>query len=1022
MTKIYRILLMGVANLAIVLSSLPAFSFVYDCSNLPVWDNTTPYNGGTEVQHNSKAYRAAWWNLGKNPENYSGQWQEWVFIDNCGGQNLSPQVTLTAPANNSSYLVNDSVTISADASDSDGSIDRVEFYVDANLVATDTSAPYSTTWTATQGSHDIYATAYDNLQANSNSITATISVTSQTNQPPTITLDPVANNIKPGDNVTFTATASDSDGSVTSVEFFLDSQSIGVDTSAPYSANWVATLGNHTISATATDSLNATASAGPNSFTVTDGGVGTQDECRPDGLYATPGVNSQYCTKYDLDGREKMGGKTRRVIGYFTSWRTGNNGPAYLANQIPWEHLTHINYAFAHVDANNHVSVGTAGPNNPALGMEWPGVAGAEMDPAYSYKGHFNLLNKYKKQYPNVKTMISVGGWAETGAYFDDNGDLVLSGGFYTMTTNADGSVNQTGINTFSNSAVAFIRQYGFDGVDIDYEYATSMNDAGNPNDFPISNARRGGLNASYVVLMKTLREKLDAAGEQDGTHYLLTVAAPSSGYLLRGMEVYESAKFLDYVNIMSYDLHGAWNQFVGPNAALFDNGEDSELLAWNAYGGAFENIGYLNTDWAYHYFRGSMPAGRINIGVPYYTRGWQGVQGGTNGLWGTASLPDQATCPPGTGTGDTNKCGYGASGIDNLWHDKNAAGDEMGAGSNPMWHALNLEQGILGDYLTSYGLDPVNNPAHQLQGNYVRNYNATMVTPWLWNDQKKVFISTEDLESINTKADYVADQGIGGIMFWELAGDFDWDTSSNQYMMGSSMTRAISNRFATAAPYGNKRAEITLPAEQIDVGVSLRGFALGDNNYPINPELVIQNNTGGVLDGGTEFYFDYATSAPASMVDQSGASLQVVTNGSNAAGNNIGGLENNFHRVKFTLPNSQTIPNGGEWVIKVRYYLPVSMPSNWVVKANGVEFAIKQEHPELPAGDLSSGDGCAALNVDPLLYNEHPNWPQTDWQGNPSHAAQGDRMRYQSSVYQANWWTSSTPGSDGSWTFVCSF
>ncbi|WP_210330240.1 chitinase C-terminal domain-containing protein [Aliikangiella sp. G2MR2-5] len=761
--------------------------------------------------------------------------------------------------------------------------------------------------------------------------------------------------------------------------------------------------------------------------TVSDDPV-SQTDCRPDGLYTTPSVKSPYCTRYDSEGREKMGGKTRRVIGYFTSWRTGNNGPAYLAHQIPWEHLTHINYAFAHVDANNKVSVGANTANNPATGMEWPDVIGAEMDPSYTYKGHFNLLNKFKKQYPHVKTMISVGGWAETGGFFDANGNRVASGGFYSMTTNADGSINHTGINTFANSAVDFIRTYGFDGVDIDYEYATSMKDAGNPDDFAISNGLRGGLNASYVELMKVLRQKLDAAGAQDGIHYLLTVAAPSSGYLLRGMEVYESAKYLDYINIMSYDLHGAWNQFVGPNAALFDNGEDAELLAWNAYGGAYENIGYLNTDWAYHYFRGSVPAGRINIGVPYYTRGWQGVQGGTNGLWGSASLPDQSQCPPGTGTGETNNCGYGAIGIDNLWHDKNSLGEEMGAGSNPMWHAKNLETGILGSYVESYGLDPVNNPAHQLQGNYQRFYNSTMVTPWLWNAEKKVFLSTEDLESINHKADYVVDKGIGGIMFWELAGDFQFNTAKGEYEMGSSMTEAIANKFASATPYGNKRAEITLPTSQIDVQVSVRGFALGDSNYPITPEVVIKNNTGVTLPGGTEFYFDYSTSAPGSMNDQSGAGLSVINDGSNAAGNNIGGLENNFHRVKFALPGYMTLANGGEWAIKVRYYLPVSMLSNWTVKINGKEFAIKQEHPELPKGELDSGGGnpggdtCESMNIDPTQYNEYPNWTRTDWAGNPNHAETGDRMRYQSTLYQAKYWTSAIPGSGDSWTLLCSY
>ncbi|TQV81106.1 glycoside hydrolase [Aliikangiella coralliicola] len=1070
------------------------------------------YTGGTEVQHNNKAYKAAWWTQGNDPETHSGPWQEWKFLDDCASDNVAPEISLTAPSDNASYTTGDNVSITANASDSDGTIDKVEFYVDGNLTATDSTQPYSTNWTAVSGDHTIYAIAYDNLQANTSSTRVNVSVSDAPNIPPnvsvsqpgsgtvegntitftatasdddgtvtkveffvdnksvgvdttapysiewqaaagdhqlfaratdnrndstdstsvsfsvtanaapTVTVDTPAGDIKQGDAVTFTASASDSDGDVSSVEFFVDSQSIGIDTSAPYSASWTATAGQHNLTATATDNHGAKGNSNSVSFTVAGDGGGSQEDCRPDGLYSTPDVNSQYCAIYDLDGREKMGGAKRRVIGYFTSWRTGNNGPAYLANQIPWEQLTHINYAFAHVDQNNRVSVGKDGPNNPATGMEWPNVPGAEMDPSFSYKGHFNLLNKFKKQHTHVKTLISVGGWAETGGYFDDNGDFVKSGGFYTMTTNADNSINHAGIDTFADSAVAFIRQYGFDGVDIDYEYATSMTDAGNPTDFPISNARRAGLNASYVVLMRVLREKLDAAGQADSTHYMLTVAAPSSGYLLRGMEVYESAKYLDYVNIMSYDLHGAWNQFVGPNAALYDNGEDAELLAWNAYGGPYENIGYLNTDWAYHYFRGSLPAGRINIGVPYYTRGWKEVQGGTNGLWGTAELPNQSECPDGTGTGDTNKCGYGAIGIDNLWHDKDANGNEMGAGSNPMWHAKNLEQGISGDYLEAYGLDPANNPDHQLKGTYTRHYNTTMVTPWLWNSEKKVYLSTEDLESINTKADYVIDKGLGGIMFWELAGDFDWDSQNNQYMMGSSMTRAIANKFANAAPYGNKRAEIDMPAEQVDIRVELRNFALGDSNYPITPELVIKNHTGSVIDGGSEFYFDYSTSAPGSMNDQSGAGLTVVVDGSNSAGNNIGGLENNFHRVKFTLPASQTIPDGGEWAIKIRYYLPTSMPSNWVIKTKGFEFAIKQEHPELPPGDLNSGDGCSALGVDPTDYNEYPDWPQTDWQGNPSHAGQGDRMRHNSAVYQANWWTKSTPGSDGSWEFVCSY
>ncbi|MDW2288647.1 cellulose-binding domain-containing protein, partial [Vibrio sp. 1562] len=49
-----------------------------------------------------------------------------------------------------------------------------------------------------------------------------------------------------------------------------------------------------------------------------------------------------------------------------------------------------------------------------------------------------------------------------------------------------------------------------------------------------------------------------------------------------------------------------------------------------------------------------------------------------------------------------------------------------------------------------------------------------------------------------------------------------------------------------------------------------------------------------------------------------------------------------------------------------------------------------------------------------------YPNLPQTDWAGNPSHANQGDKVIHNGVVYQANWWTASEPGSDGSWATVC--
>ncbi|MFD3543322.1 chitinase C-terminal domain-containing protein [Streptomyces sp. NPDC058662] len=747
------------------------------------------------------------------------------------------------------------------------------------------------------------------------------------------------------------------------------------------------------------------------------------ESCRPDGLYKTAGVDVPYCSVYDAEGREKMGADhQRRVIGYFTGWRTGKNGePAYLANNIPWSKITHINYAFAHVGSDNKISVGADNANNAATGMTWPGVAGAEMDPALPYKGHFNQLTKFKKQYPNVKTLISVGGWAETGGYFGDDGNRVNSGGFYSMATNADGSVNHAGINTFADSSVEFIRKYGFNGVDVDYEYPTTMKDAGNPLDWQLANARRAGLVQGYDALMKSLREKLDRAGAADGKHYLLTVAAPSSGYLLRGMETFQMQKYLDYVNIMSYDLHGAWNEYVGPNASLFDDGKDAELAAANVYGSSqYGGVGYLNTDWAYHYFRGSMPAGRINIGLPYYTRGHKNVQGGTDGLWGKASA---TTCPAGAGL---TKCGDGAVGIDNLWHDKDTNGAESPAGSNPMWHAKNLEKGIVGDYVTKYGF-PANTT---LTGTYARKYDSTLVAPWLWNAQKKVFLSTEDEQSVAAKADYVVNRGIGGTMVWEMAGDYSWNAAKNQYEMGDTLTSLMYDKFKAASPYGAKKSNTALPAQAVDVKAEFTEFKLGDSNYPLTPKVKITNNTRAALPGGTEFQFDYATSAPGNASDQSGFGTKVIK--SDHTGSNVGGLKGDFHRVSLKLPAWQSLAPGATVDLAFNYYLPVSTPSNWTVNISGTTYALAGE---LARGVtvVQPGGGTTPPTTTPPTTTPPTTTPPTTTPptttpptggacANPAYVAgqvynSGALVSHKGRNWKAQWWTQNEePGTTGEW------
>ncbi|MBS9863301.1 chitinase C-terminal domain-containing protein [Vibrio alginolyticus] len=1019
-----------------------------DCAPLETWQSSKVYNGGDQVQHEGNAYKARYWTQNNNPAQ-SGEWGEWETLGACDGtgpvdppQNEVPTVTLTSPSASASVTTGDVVNLAADAADTDGTVSKVEFFVDGVLVGQATSAPYAVSWTATEGQHEFSTKAYDDAGAVSTASVVTLTVASAQpgNEAPTVDVALSASSIDLGGSVTLTANATDADGTVAKVDFYVAGVLAGTATTAPYTLDVTPSqAGSLSVYARATDDAGATADSAIATLTVNGGAV--TSNCRPDGLYQTTGVDVPYCSIYDEEGREKMGADhPRRVIGYFTSWRSGDDPQStYLVKDIPWEQLTHINYAFVSIGSDGKVNVGDVNdPNNPATGKTWPGV---EVDPALGFKGHFGALATYKQKH-DVKTLISIGGWAETGGHFDTNGDRVADGGFYTMTTNADGSINHAGIEKFATSAVEMMRQYKFDGLDIDYEYPTSMAGAGNPYDKDFMEPRRQYLWASYQELMKVLREKLDAASAQDGIHYMLTIAAPSSGYLLRGMETFDVTKYLDYVNIMSYDLHGAWNDHVGHNAALFDTGKDSELAQWNVYGtAAYGGIGYLNTDWAYHYFRGSMPAGRINIGVPYYTRGWQGVTGGENGLWGRAALPNQAECQPGTGEGEKNNCGHGAIGIDNMWHDTDPKGNEMGAGSNPMWHAKNLENGIWGSYAAAYGLDPVNDPSDKFVGTYTRHYDSVAVAPWLWNAEKSVFLSTEDKASIEVKADYVIDKEIGGIMFWELAGDYNCyvlDANGNrtavdateqacaagngEYHMGNTMTKAIYDKFKSATPYGNKVATGPTPTEAVDITVSVGGFKVGDQNYPINPKITFTNNTGQAIPGGTEFQFDIPVSAPDNAKDQSGGGLKVIASGHTRA-NNIGGLDGVMHRVSFSLPAWKDLPAGGTYELDMVYYLPISGPANYSVISGGKEFAFKFEQPDLPIGDLNAGTGGGSTEpgtCDTTGLVTYPALPQTDWAGNPSHANQGDKIIHNGVVYQANWWTAAEPGTDGSWSTVC--
>jgi len=183
----------------------------------------------------------------------------------------APTVSLTSPANGATFENPATVNLAATASDTNGTVTKVEFFEGAAKLGESLTPPYQYQWTGMfSGSYSLTAVATDNDGASTISASVNITVTNPNNSPPTVALtSPLDSTTIPASSLTLSATASDSDGIVSKVEFYEGAQKIGEDATSPYTfeiANFG--VGPHTYSAKAidndggtTDSSSATVSA-----------------------------------------------------------------------------------------------------------------------------------------------------------------------------------------------------------------------------------------------------------------------------------------------------------------------------------------------------------------------------------------------------------------------------------------------------------------------------------------------------------------------------------------------------------------------------------------------------------------------------------------------------------------------------------------------------------------------------------------------------------------------------------------
>jgi chitinase len=255
-------------------------------------------------------------------------------------------------------------------------------------------------------------------------------------------------------------------------------------------------------------------------------------------------------------GDDHHGPRTdKRIVGYYPSW-AGD----YTPHDVPYDKLTHLNYAFLETEANGEVKLAVTGDSAPEVLAEFEAV---------THEQH------------HTSFMLSI-------ADFGSNMSAVAALGARR--------------ERFARTAVEQLRRYNFDGIDIDWEYPDGSVREDDPENF--------------TLLLEELRGQLDEAEAADGQHYELSMAAAPIPSNIDPLEVGKIADMLDFVNVMNYNFYGSWSSATNFNAPLYapyddptywqqlltvDNAmqywadqpisRDKLVLGTPFYGFAFENV-----------------------------------------------------------------------------------------------------------------------------------------------------------------------------------------------------------------------------------------------------------------------------------------------------------------------------------------------------------------------------------------------------------------------------------------------
>ncbi|CAH2239667.1 jg12443 [Pararge aegeria aegeria] len=269
------------------------------------------------------------------------------------------------------------------------------------------------------------------------------------------------------------------------------------------------------------------------------------------------------------------------VVCYYGTWATYRTGDGkFDVGHINTDLCTHIIYTFAGI--NNQGIVVALDP---------------ELDLPDSGKDNYRKFNALKQYKPSLKTLLAIGGYNQGSAKYS-----VMA---------ASSSLRKN----FITSATEMALKYGFDGIDIDWEYPNGRDTVYGRADVD-----------NFTQLLKEMRAEFDKHG------LLLSAAVAAVGKVAAlYYDIPAFTQYVDYVNLMTYDMNGSWDSVTGHNAPLHKGQGDENVAKQNVF----------TVDLSLEYWlQQGCPAHKLVLGIPLYGRTFLLTNANNSGVRARASGP----------------------------------------------------------------------------------------------------------------------------------------------------------------------------------------------------------------------------------------------------------------------------------------------------------------------------------------------------------------------------------------------